>query len=32
MAARVQAVGGSFTALPAADGGFSVRAVVPVAR
>jgi signal transduction histidine kinase len=32
MAARVQAVGGSFTALPAADGGFSVRAVVPVSR
>ena len=29
MAARVQAVGGSFTALPAADGGFTVHAVVP---
>ncbi|WP_297004739.1 sensor histidine kinase [uncultured Corynebacterium sp.] len=32
MAARVRAVGGSFTALPAADGGFTVRAVVPVTR
>lgn len=30
MAARVQAVGGSFTALPAADGGFTVSAVVPL--
>jgi signal transduction histidine kinase len=30
MAARVQAVGGTFSALPAADGGFSVTAGVPV--
>jgi signal transduction histidine kinase len=30
MAARVQAVGGTFSALPAADGGFSVAAGVPV--
>lgn len=31
MSARVRAVGGSFTALPAADGGFTVTAGVPVA-
>lgn len=32
MAARVRAVGGSFTALPAADGGFTVTATVPLTR
>ena len=32
MAARVQAVGGTFAALPAADGGFTVTAVVPTHR
>jgi signal transduction histidine kinase len=31
MSARVRAVGGTFTALPAADGGFTVTAGVPVA-
>lgn len=31
MAARVQAIGGSFSALPAADGGFTVTAIVPLA-
>ena len=30
MSARVRAVGGSFTALPASDGGFTVTAGVPV--
>ena len=30
MSARVRTVGGSFTALPAADGGFTVTAGVPV--
>ncbi len=30
MAARVQAVGGTFTAVPATDGGFTVTAAVPV--
>lgn len=30
MSARVQAVGGSFAALPAADGGFTVTVTVPV--
>ncbi|MEY8566928.1 histidine kinase [Corynebacteriaceae bacterium 7-707] len=30
MSARVRAVGGTFTALPAADGGFTVTAGVPV--
>lgn len=30
MSARVRAVGGTFTALPAADGGFSVSAGVPL--
>lgn len=30
MSARVQAVGGAFTALPAADGGFTVSATVPL--
>lgn len=30
MSARAQAAGGSFTALPAADGGFSVTASVPL--
>ncbi|MDX2357222.1 sensor histidine kinase [Dietzia sp. PP-33] len=30
MSARVQAVGGTFAALPAADGGFTVSATVPI--
>lgn len=30
MSARIQAVGGSFAAVPAADGGFTVTATVPV--
>lgn len=30
MSARVQAVGGTFTALPASDGGFTVTATVPI--
>lgn len=30
MSARVQAVGGTFTAVPAADGGFTVSATVPI--
>jgi glucose-6-phosphate-specific signal transduction histidine kinase len=30
MSARVRAVGGAFTALPASDGGFTVTATVPL--